>query len=104
MSTEIKFIKSRVNQFTLTYETQCADGNGWSMPCTIMFFYSMGKALVRTIKYRSGFGVEIDPLWKTSKKHKDSICMFLNETGASIKNKIKTKEYKIKKVSNKCNY
>lgn len=104
MSTDIKFMNSRGDQFSLTYETRCADGNGNTVPCTITFFFSRGDALIRKFESEFGTNVQIDPIWRTSETYKRRICKFLNESQSSVKEKLKKKEYKMKKVRNICNY
>lgn len=104
MSTNIKFMNSRGDQFSLTYESRCADGNGFTVPCTILFFFCAGKALIRKFESEFGLSIEIDPIWRTSKTYKKHISVFLDESKDSIEKKLKTKEYKMKKVRNTCNY
>lgn len=106
MSTKIDFISAKGDEFTLTYKARCADGNGFTNPCTIIYLFNKRKALIRSFRDDYDYFTEvcIDPVWDTFAVHQRSVCKFLNETKKDIIKKIESREYKIKKVKNKCNY
>lgn len=104
MSTEIIFLSPSGNCFKLVYKTRCADGNGFSVSCTITFLYYQGKVLVRKFKSEFGVHINLSKNWSNPRKNIEYVCTFLREGKSHIEEKIESKEYKIKETCNKCSY
>ena len=105
MSIRITFFDN--NCFVLTYLTRCADGNGWTNPCTIKFLFSRGRVIAKSFKSTGDTSIILVKDWAVPKKRIEYVCKFLKKGKRSLEKKLKDKKDKnfiLGKLSNYCNY